>query len=226
VIDVAEAAATRQAVALQAPLASVPAPDQGPGPPPHVHVDARALMHPHPHHPCISTPITHASPPPSPMGSMRPRPRPAQATKDAGKIAGLEVLRIINEPTAASLAYGFERKSNETILVFDLGGGTFDVSVLEVSSCPPRGGARRHVCVWGGGGQQAGREGACFTGGGGSVRCVRAEQLPLRREGQAGGRGGLWGGSRKLCRRRAAATWQWHAGLQGGRCGCMGSPFP
>jgi len=55
-----------------------------------------------------------------------------QATKDAGKIAGLEVLRIINEPTAASLAYGFERKSNETILVFDLGGGTFDVSVLEV----------------------------------------------------------------------------------------------
>jgi molecular chaperone DnaK (HSP70) len=56
-----------------------------------------------------------------------------QATKDAGKIAGLEVLRIINEPTAASLAYGFEKKSNETILVFDLGGGTFDVSVLEVS---------------------------------------------------------------------------------------------
>jgi len=55
-----------------------------------------------------------------------------QATKDAGKIAGLEVLRIINEPTAASLAYGFERKANETILVFDLGGGTFDVSVLEV----------------------------------------------------------------------------------------------
>jgi molecular chaperone DnaK len=55
-----------------------------------------------------------------------------QATKDAGKIAGVEVLRIINEPTAASLAYGFDRKSNETILVFDLGGGTFDVSVLEV----------------------------------------------------------------------------------------------
>ena len=55
-----------------------------------------------------------------------------QATKDAGKIAGLDVLRIINEPTAASLAYGFERKNNETILVFDLGGGTFDVSVLEV----------------------------------------------------------------------------------------------
>ncbi|KAL6755372.1 heat shock protein 70B [Haematococcus lacustris] len=55
-----------------------------------------------------------------------------QATKDAGKIAGLEVLRIINEPTAASLAYGFDKKSNETILVFDLGGGTFDVSVLEV----------------------------------------------------------------------------------------------
>ena len=55
-----------------------------------------------------------------------------QATKDAGKIAGIDVLRIINEPTAASLAYGFDKKSNETILVFDLGGGTFDVSVLEV----------------------------------------------------------------------------------------------
>ncbi|KAK9855773.1 hypothetical protein WJX84_008371 [Apatococcus fuscideae] len=55
-----------------------------------------------------------------------------QATKDAGRIAGLDVLRIVNEPTAASLAYGFEKKSNETILVFDLGGGTFDVSVLEV----------------------------------------------------------------------------------------------
>ncbi len=55
-----------------------------------------------------------------------------QATKDAGKIAGIEVLRIINEPTAASLAYGLEKKADETILVFDLGGGTFDVSVLEV----------------------------------------------------------------------------------------------
>ena len=55
-----------------------------------------------------------------------------QATKDAGKIAGLEVLRIINEPTAAALAYGLDKKSNERILVFDLGGGTFDVSVLEV----------------------------------------------------------------------------------------------
>jgi molecular chaperone DnaK len=55
-----------------------------------------------------------------------------QATKDAGKIAGLEVLRIINEPTAASLAYGLDKKDNETILVFDLGGGTFDVSILEV----------------------------------------------------------------------------------------------
>jgi L1 cell adhesion molecule like protein len=54
------------------------------------------------------------------------------ATKDAGRIAGVDVLRIINEPTAASLAYGFDRKANETILVFDLGGGTFDVSVLEV----------------------------------------------------------------------------------------------
>lgn len=55
-----------------------------------------------------------------------------QATKDAGKIAGLEVLRIINEPTAAALAYGLESKADEQILVFDLGGGTFDVSVLEV----------------------------------------------------------------------------------------------
>ena len=55
-----------------------------------------------------------------------------QATKDAGKIAGIEVKRIINEPTAASLAYGLDKKSNETILVFDLGGGTFDVSILEV----------------------------------------------------------------------------------------------
>ncbi len=55
-----------------------------------------------------------------------------QATKDAGRIAGLEVLRIINEPTAASLAYGLDKKTAETILVFDLGGGTFDVSVLDV----------------------------------------------------------------------------------------------
>jgi len=55
-----------------------------------------------------------------------------QATKDAGKIAGLEVMRIINEPTAAALAYGLDKKANETILVFDLGGGTFDVSILEV----------------------------------------------------------------------------------------------
>jgi heat shock 70kDa protein 1/2/6/8 len=55
-----------------------------------------------------------------------------QATKDAGKIGGIDVLRIINEPTAASLAYGLDKKSNETILVFDLGGGTFDVSILEV----------------------------------------------------------------------------------------------
>ena len=55
-----------------------------------------------------------------------------QATKNAGQIAGLNVLRIINEPTAASLAYGLEKKANETILVFDLGGGTYDVSVLDV----------------------------------------------------------------------------------------------
>ncbi|GAA1008285.1 chaperone protein dnaK2 [Acrocarpospora pleiomorpha] len=55
-----------------------------------------------------------------------------QATKDAGKIAGLEVLRIINEPTAAALAYGVDKKANETVLVFDLGGGTFDVSILAI----------------------------------------------------------------------------------------------
>ncbi len=55
-----------------------------------------------------------------------------QATKDAGRIAGLEVLRIINEPTASALAYGLDKKKDETILVFDLGGGTFDVSILEV----------------------------------------------------------------------------------------------
>ena len=55
-----------------------------------------------------------------------------QATKDAGKIAGLEVLRIINEPTAAALAYGLDKKDGVTIAVYDLGGGTFDVSVLEI----------------------------------------------------------------------------------------------
>ena len=55
-----------------------------------------------------------------------------QATKDAGKIAGLNVLRIINEPTAASLAYGLDKKKEEKIAVFDLGGGTFDISILEI----------------------------------------------------------------------------------------------
>jgi molecular chaperone DnaK len=55
-----------------------------------------------------------------------------QATKDAGKIAGLEVLRIINEPTAAALAYGLDRKDGQTIAVYDLGGGTFDISILEI----------------------------------------------------------------------------------------------
>src|SRR3954449_7669481 len=55
-----------------------------------------------------------------------------QATKDAGKIAGLEVLRIINEPTAAALAYGLDKKDGKTIAVYDLGGGTFDISVLEI----------------------------------------------------------------------------------------------
>src|SRR5690625_1742102 len=55
-----------------------------------------------------------------------------QATKDAGQIAGLEVLRIINEPTAAALAYGLEKDTSNTIAVFDLGGGTFDISILEI----------------------------------------------------------------------------------------------
>ena len=55
-----------------------------------------------------------------------------QATRDAGRIAGLEVLRIINEPTAAALAYGLDKKKNETVLVYDLGGGTFDVSILDI----------------------------------------------------------------------------------------------
>jgi molecular chaperone DnaK len=55
-----------------------------------------------------------------------------QATKDAGKIAGLEVLRIINEPTAAALAYGLDKKETKTIAVYDLGGGTFDITILEI----------------------------------------------------------------------------------------------
>ena len=55
-----------------------------------------------------------------------------QATKDAGKVAGLEVLRIVNEPTAAALAYGLDKKKDEVIAVFDFGGGTFDISILEV----------------------------------------------------------------------------------------------
>ena len=55
-----------------------------------------------------------------------------QATKDAGMIAGLEVMRIINEPTAAALAYGLDKKKNGTIAVFDFGGGTFDISILEI----------------------------------------------------------------------------------------------
>ena len=56
-----------------------------------------------------------------------------QATKDAGKIAGLEVMRIINEPTAAALAYGLDRKKNETIAVYDFGGGTFDISIIDIA---------------------------------------------------------------------------------------------
>ena len=55
-----------------------------------------------------------------------------KATKDAGRIAGLEVLRIINEPTAAALAYGVDKEEDQTVLVYDLGGGTFDVSILEI----------------------------------------------------------------------------------------------
>src|SRR5688572_29505105 len=66
-----------------------------------------------------------------------------QATKDAGQIAGLEVARIINEPTAAALAYGLDKKKNEKIVVFDLGGGTFDVSVLEVVGTDDEGGGKQ-----------------------------------------------------------------------------------
>src|SRR5699024_6243399 len=55
-----------------------------------------------------------------------------QATKDAGKIAGLEVLRIINEPTAAALAYGMDKEQDQKIMIYDLGGGTFDVSILDI----------------------------------------------------------------------------------------------
>merc|ERR1712057_89380 len=61
------------------------------------------------------------------MGAQR------QATKDAGKISGLEVLRIINEPTAAALAFGMDKKDDQIIAVYDLGGGTFDISILEIS---------------------------------------------------------------------------------------------
>lgn len=57
-----------------------------------------------------------------------------QATKDAGRIAGLEVLRIINEPTAAALAFGMDKKENKVIAVYDLGGGTFDISILEINN--------------------------------------------------------------------------------------------
>lgn len=56
-----------------------------------------------------------------------------QATRDAGKIAGLKVERIINEPTAAALAYGFDKQRNERVVVYDLGGGTFDISILEIN---------------------------------------------------------------------------------------------
>src|SRR5687767_326959 len=66
-----------------------------------------------------------------------------QATKDAGQIAGLEVARIINEPTAAALAYGLDKKKDEKIVVFDLGGGTFDVSVLEVVGTDEDGGGKQ-----------------------------------------------------------------------------------
>src|SRR5207253_6979302 len=58
-----------------------------------------------------------------------------KATKDAGEIAGLKVLRVLPEPTAAALAYGIDKKKNEKVCVFDLGGGTFDVSVLDVGDC-------------------------------------------------------------------------------------------
>ena len=73
-----------------------------------------------------------------------------QATKDAGRIAGLNVLRIINEPTAASLAYGLDKKKDEKIAVFDLGGGTFDISILELGDgvFEVKADQRRHLPGW------------------------------------------------------------------------------
>ena len=70
-----------------------------------------------------------------------------QATKEAGQIAGLEVMRIVNEPTAAALAYGLDKKKDETIAVYDFGGGTFDISILEVGGGRRRGEVhqRRHA---------------------------------------------------------------------------------
>jgi molecular chaperone DnaK (HSP70) len=98
-----------------------------------------------------------------------------QATKDAGTISGLNVLRIINEPTAAALAYGIEKKANETILVFDLGGGTFDVSVLEARRQPGVG--RRAAGE--GVGRGVGRGRGEGRGGGGATPAVwRRSGLP------------------------------------------------
>ena len=71
-----------------------------------------------------------------------------QATKDAGKIAGLEVLRIINEPTAAALAYGLDKKKDETIAVYDLGGGTFDISILSWAKASSRSRAPTATRSW------------------------------------------------------------------------------
>ena len=128
-------------------------------------------------------------------------PRPTRATRltqcnvntqDAGRIGGLEVLRIINEPTAASLAYGLDKKSNETILVFDLGGGTFDVSILEV-------GGRYWAVLCGTGWYCAVLGGIGWYGWYSTGR---------RRAGQGGGRLSGWGAKRRRAReaRHGAGT--------------------
>src|SRR5207247_10898343 len=113
-----------------------------------------------------------------------------QATKDAGRIAGLEVLRIINEPTAAALAYGLDKKKDETIAVYDLGGGTFDISILEIGE---------------GGFEVKATNGDTFLGGegfdqrvvdylAGGVRKdqgidLRKDRMALQRPKEAGGKG-------------------------------------
>src|SRR2546425_90065 len=127
-----------------------------------------------------------------------------QATKDAGKIAGLEVLRIVNEPTAAALAYGLDKKKDETIAVYDFGGGTFDISVLEVGEAraargrPPREihGARAPVSEGRGGRPLGHRRGGAGRGlhphpeGAADGEGLLREGAPQGSEPRRGGGGG------------------------------------